>query len=82
LLCSPAVTKVSQINPEIVRPLHAYLVWLSPLFPTWLITKLSGIPIIEEANDEKFGNLKEYQLYKKRTNVFFPWFPKKYKKQS
>ncbi|CAI2166878.1 9917_t:CDS:10, partial [Funneliformis geosporum] len=73
LLCSPTITQVSQSNPEIVRPLYAYFVWLSPIFTTLMITKLSGIPILEKSSDKKFGRLEEYQLYKERTNVLFPW---------
>ena len=50
--------------------------WMSiigPLTITFLILKVSGIPMLEK----KYENNLEFQEYKKRTNAFFPWFPKK-----
>ena len=45
---------------------------LSPLTISFLLLKVSGIPLLEKKYD---GN-KEFEDYKKRTNAFFPWFPK------
>jgi steroid 5-alpha reductase family enzyme len=55
--------------------LGAPLGWLaiiSPLLIDFLLLKVSGIPMLEEryAGDEAF------EIYKQRTNAFFPWFPK------
>jgi len=44
---------------------------LGPLTITFLILKVSGIPMLEKKYD---GNV-EFAEYKKRTNSFFPWFP-------
>ncbi len=41
----------------------------SPLLITYLILKVSGIPMLEE----KYKDNVEYQEYKKVTNAFFPW---------
>jgi steroid 5-alpha reductase family enzyme len=45
---------------------------IGPLTITFLILKVSGIPMLEE----KYKDNPEFQEYKKRTNAFFPWFPK------
>lgn len=47
---------------------------LSPLTITFLILKVSGIPLLEKKFDEKYAGNIEYQEYKKRTSVFVPWF--------
>jgi steroid 5-alpha reductase family enzyme len=46
---------------------------IGPVTITFLILKVSGIPLLEKKYD---GN-KEFEEYKKRTNAFFPWLPKK-----
>ena len=46
---------------------------ISPLIMTWLMLFVSGIPMLEK----KYDNNEAFQAYKKRTNAFFPWFPKK-----
>lgn len=50
-----------------------FIALLSPLTISFLILKVSGIPLLEK----KYEGNKEFELYKKRTNAFFPWFPKK-----
>jgi len=47
--------------------------FISPLTITLLILFVSGVPLLEK---KYAGNL-EFEKYKKRTSVFFPWFPKK-----
>ena len=46
-----------------------YLSIISPLFITLLLTKVSGIPILEKKADERWGQNPEYQKYKKETPV-------------
>ena len=46
---------------------------LSPLFVTFLLTKVSGIPMLERYADKKWGALAEYQRYKQRTAKLFPF---------
>ncbi|MCF7820644.1 MAG: DUF1295 domain-containing protein [Candidatus Pacebacteria bacterium] len=46
---------------------------ISPLLITWLLLKVSGIPMLEK----KYKDNPEFQEYKKRTKAFFPWKPKK-----
>jgi steroid 5-alpha reductase family enzyme len=43
--------------------------FISPVFVAFLLTKVSGIPLLEKAADKKWGNLKTYQEYKRTTSV-------------
>ena len=54
----------------------AFLGVLSPVFITFLLLKVSGIPLLQKAADQKYGKDAKYQKYKKHTNLFLPWFPK------
>jgi steroid 5-alpha reductase family enzyme len=49
-----------------------YLAIISPLTITYLILKVSGIPMLEK----KYLGRKDFQEYKKRTSAFFPMLPK------
>lgn len=46
-----------------------WLGMLSPLFVAWLITKVSGIPLLEKRADEKWGGDADYEQYKSNTPV-------------
>jgi steroid 5-alpha reductase family enzyme len=48
---------------------------IGPLLITFLILKFSGIPM--QTTDQTYSDDLEVAEYKKRTNLFFPWFPKK-----
>ena len=52
--------------------------WISifgPIFITYMIIKVSGIKLL----DKHYEGDDEYNNYKRRTSLFFPWFPKKNK---
>lgn len=51
---------------------YQYLSIISPLTITILLTKVSGIPLIEA----KYAGNKEFEEYKRKTSVFFPLPPK------
>ena len=51
-----------------------YLVLLSPIFVYWLLTQVSGVRLLEAANDMRFGNIPAYQQYKAQTPRLWPWF--------
>jgi steroid 5-alpha reductase family enzyme len=44
----------------------------SPVFVTLLLTKASGVPLLEQRADAKWGDDPEYQEYKARTPVLVP----------
>lgn len=52
-----------------------YVTLISPLFVYLLLTRASGIPILEARADERWGDDPTYQDYKARTPVLFPRFP-------
>ena len=49
-----------------------YVALISPFFVYALLTKGSGIPLLERSADKKWGSEQEYQDYKKNTPVLFP----------
>jgi len=50
---------------------------ISPVFVYLLITRVSGIPLLEKRADEKWGGQPEYEEYKSRTSILLPLPPKK-----
>lgn len=52
-----------------------WIVLISPAFVYFLLTKLSGIPLLEKAANEKWGEDAAYQEYLKRTSRLFPLPP-------
>jgi steroid 5-alpha reductase family enzyme len=48
---------------------------ISPIFVTLLITRVSGVPMLEKRADEKWGGQEDYEAYKERTPVLIPWPP-------
>ena len=48
---------------------------ISPVFVTLLITRVSGLPMLEKRADEKWGGQEDYEAYKERTPVLIPWPP-------
>lgn len=49
-----------------------FISWISPLFVYLLLTKVSGIPILDKRGIEKWGEEKEYLLYRENTPRLFP----------
>ena len=45
---------------------------ISPVFVAVLITRISGVPMLEKRADEKWGGREDYEAYKKRTPVLIP----------
>jgi steroid 5-alpha reductase family enzyme len=45
---------------------------ISPVFVTLLLTRVSGIPLLEKKADQKWGGQEEYEMYKKETPVLVP----------
>ncbi len=44
---------------------------ISPVFVFFLLTKVSGVPLLEDAADEKWGGQEDYEAYKQNTPVLF-----------
>lgn len=45
---------------------------ISPVFVTLLLTRVSGVPLLEKKADQKWGGQAEYEAYKQRTPVLVP----------
>ena len=45
---------------------------ISPLFVTLLLTRVSGVPLLEKKADKKWGGQADYEEYKKNTPVLIP----------
>lgn len=50
---------------------------ISPLFVIVLLTRISGIPILEKQADERWGDLESYRRYKQSTPVLIPRPPRR-----
>jgi steroid 5-alpha reductase family enzyme len=50
---------------------------ISPIFIVILLTRISGVPMLERRADQKWGGQPEYESYKARTSVLIPLLPKK-----
>jgi len=50
-----------------------FITIIGPAYITFQIIKVSGIRLL----DKRYAGNDEYQAYKRKTNTFFPWIPKK-----
>ena len=49
-----------------------YFTLVSPVFVYILLTRMSGVNLLERIADERYGHLEEYQRYKRNTPVLVP----------
>ncbi len=49
-----------------------WVAMISPIFVTLLLTRVSGVPMLEKKSDTKWGGQKDYEEYKKNTPVLIP----------
>ena len=54
-----------------------YIGLLSPIFVTILLTKVSGIPLLQQQGEERWGDEKAYREYRENTSLLVPLPPKK-----
>ncbi len=53
-----------------------WVAMISPIFVTLLLTRVSGIPLLEKKADKKWGGQKDYETYKNNTPVLIPHLTK------
>lgn len=53
-----------------------YLTLISPVFVTVLLTRVSGLPMLEKRADKKWGGQPDYEAYKSSTPVLIPRPPR------
>ena len=59
-------------------PVYEGLQWLAvlgPLFITFILLKVSGIPLLEESSEKRYGHMPEFQAYRKNTSLLIPLPP-------
>lgn len=49
-----------------------WVAMISPIFVTLLLTRVSGVPLLEKKADQKWGGQADYEAYKKNTPVLIP----------
>ena len=49
-----------------------WITLVSPVFVTFLLTRISGIPLLEKKADERWGGEERYETYKRKTPVLIP----------
>jgi steroid 5-alpha reductase family enzyme len=49
-----------------------WITLISPVFVALLLTRISGVPILEKRADERWGGQEDYEAYKARTPVLIP----------
>ena len=54
-----------------------YATLVSPVFVYLLLTRFSGIPLLEARGEERWGHEPEYQAYRDRTPLLFPRPPRR-----
>ncbi len=50
-----------------------YLGLISPIFVYWLLSRVSGVPLLEESAMRRWGEDPKYKVYVDNTPVLFPW---------
>jgi steroid 5-alpha reductase family enzyme len=50
---------------------------ISPVFITLLLTRISGVPMLEQRADQKWGGQSDYEAYKAGTSILIPMPPQK-----
>ena len=53
--------------------LGSVLPCLTPIFATYLLTRVSGVPFLRRANKKKWGLNAEYRKYLRETPLLIPW---------
>ncbi|KAG0363997.1 hypothetical protein BG005_000029 [Podila minutissima] len=71
LLSSSSFSSALQ-DPAVISRWWTRLALFSPLFVTFLITRVSGIPLLEKENDRRLKDVVAYWKYKKETSMFVP----------
>ena len=54
-----------------------FVTLVSPVFVYLLLTKISGLPFLEDKAEKKWGNDKDYLEYKNNTPILIPYLGKK-----
>ena len=53
-----------------------WMTLISPFFVLLLLTRISGVPLLERRADERWGGREDYEVYKRRTSILVPRPPR------
>ena len=67
----------SRSSPLPVLQGWQFVTLISPVFVYLLITRVSGVPLLEKKADETWGGQEAYEAYKRRTPVLVPFLGRK-----
>lgn len=56
-----------------MQPFELVVSAISPVFLIVLLRFISGIPLLEQAGEKKWGKDPAYRAYKEKTNLLIPW---------
>ena len=51
---------------------YKFIILITPIFVYFLLTRVSGVNLLEEIGNKRWGDTKEYKKYKENTPLFFP----------
>tara|TARA_B100002052_G_C15842059_1_gene580614 strand:- start:751 stop:1623 length:873 start_codon:yes stop_codon:yes gene_type:complete len=51
---------------------YKFIILITPIFVYFLLTRVSGVNLLEEIGNKRWGDTKEYKKYKEKTPLFFP----------
>ncbi|KAK3832075.1 MAG: hypothetical protein JOS17DRAFT_742876 [Linnemannia elongata] len=77
LFCSSVFPAALESPAPIMSHWMSRLAVFSPMFVTILITRVSGIPLLERENDRRLKDVVAYWKYKKATSMFVPTPPRR-----
>ncbi|KAG0292892.1 hypothetical protein BGZ96_003541 [Linnemannia gamsii] len=77
LFCSSPFSVALESPAPIMSHWMSRLAVFSPMFVTILITRVSGIPLMERENERRLKDVVAYWKYKKATSMFVPTFPRR-----
>ncbi|KAG0377850.1 hypothetical protein BGX24_005308 [Mortierella sp. AD032] len=77
LISSSAFSAALASPAPIMSHWMSRLAMFSPIFVTVLITRVSGIPLLERENDRRLKDVVAYWKYKKATSMFVPTLPRR-----
>ncbi|KAI8604696.1 hypothetical protein EDD21DRAFT_197734 [Dissophora ornata] len=66
----------SAVEEQLLSKWMVRLAVFSPIFVTILITRVSGIPLLEREDDRRLRDVVAYWKYKKETSMFVPTWPR------
>lgn len=74
LVRQPAQSALGLSGSAMSQALVAGMCAASPAFVSFLLLKVSGVPLSEDKYDKRYGDRKDYQKWKRETPMFVPKF--------